>query len=182
MGAVTNLSQNDAGTVIDAIATGSVPGRSRTVRQKPLVGAYVALLLFMVIYCARPEDWVPGLLHVPLAKSAGVLALLAVVFSLRQIRQRLPREVLLLSLLIGQLFVASLMSPVWQGGAFQATLDFAKVSISCSGDRYSGKHVTAVAHAHFYPGNIPFGDRSGDRLERAPDTWAIAGNIRWELR
>ena len=127
MGAVTNLNQNDAGTVIDAIATGSVPGRSRTMRQKPLVGAYVALLLFMVVYCARPEDWFPGLLHVPLAKSAGVLALLAVVFSLRQIRQRLPREVLLLSLLIAQLFVASLMSPVWQGGALQATLDFAKV-------------------------------------------------------
>ena len=67
------------------------------------------------------------MLHVPLAKSAAVLALLTVAFSIREIRRRFPREVLFLALLIGQLFVASLLSPVWKGGAFQATLDFAKV-------------------------------------------------------
>jgi hypothetical protein len=81
----------------------------------------------MVIYCARPEDWIPGLSHVPLAKITGILAMLALVFSLRHIRDRMPREIILLFFLIVQLFVASLMSPVWRGGAFQQTLDFAKV-------------------------------------------------------
>ena len=63
----------------------------------------------------------------PLAKIAGILVLLALIFSLRQIRQRLPRETIFLALLVGQLFLSSALSPVWRGGAFQATLDFAKV-------------------------------------------------------
>ena len=87
----------------------------------------MALVLFMVIYCARPEDWIPGLSNVPLAKIAGILALLALVFSLRHIRQRFPRKSYIYSFLIGQLFLASVLSPVWRGGALQTTLDFAKV-------------------------------------------------------
>jgi putative inorganic carbon (HCO3(-)) transporter len=98
-------------------------------RRKLLVGAYVSLLLFMVIYCARPEDWIPGLSVVPLAKIAGILALGALAVSLQHIRQRLPREVIFLMLLVGQMFVAAALSPVWRGGAFQLTLDFSKVLI-----------------------------------------------------
>ncbi len=101
--------------------------QQRISRRKPLVGAYFSLLLFMVVYCARPEDWIPGLSVVPLAKIAGVLALLALMFSLRQLRPSLPREVIYLIILVGQLFFAAGMSPVWRGGAVQQTLDFAKV-------------------------------------------------------
>jgi O-antigen ligase len=81
----------------------------------------------MAVYCARPEDWIPGLSVVPLAKVAGLLALLALIFSLRQMRPFLPREVIYLILLVGQLFLAAVMSPVWRGGAVYTTLDFAKV-------------------------------------------------------
>ena len=42
-------------------------------------------------------------------------------------RQRLPPETVFLALLVGQLFLAAALSPVWRGGAIQATLDFAKV-------------------------------------------------------
>jgi putative inorganic carbon (HCO3(-)) transporter len=129
MGEVTNLSQNDTGNMIDATATDSVSIQSNTLRRNPLVAAYVALLLFMVIYYARPEDWIPGLSNVPMVKITGILALLALVFSLRQIRLRLPREVIYLGLLVGQLFLAAVLSPVWRGGAVQTTLDFAKVLI-----------------------------------------------------
>lgn len=103
--------------------------RPAAARPNRLFGAYAALLLFMLIYCARPEDWIPGLSRVPLAKITGILALLALVFSLRDIRWRSPREVTYLTLLTGQLFVAAALSPVWRGGAFQVTLDFAKVLI-----------------------------------------------------
>ena len=127
MGAVTNFSQDAWGNVIDAPATDSTSAQRHISRRKPLVGAYVALVLFMVIYCARPEDWIPGLSDVPLAKMAGVLALLAIMISLSQIRSALPRENIYLVLLVGQLFLSSLMSPVWRGGAVNATLDFAKV-------------------------------------------------------
>jgi O-antigen ligase len=83
----------------------------------------------MVIYYARPEDWVPGLSHAPLAKIAGIFAVLGLVLSLRDIRWRLPKEIIFLSLLTGQLFVASFMTPVWRGGALQETLNFAKILI-----------------------------------------------------
>jgi O-antigen ligase len=91
--------------------------------------AYSALVLFMVVYCARPEDWIPGLTGMPVAKIAAILAVIALVFSLRHVRQRLPREVLLLGLLVAQFFLASAMSPVWREGALEGTLGFAKVLI-----------------------------------------------------
>jgi O-antigen ligase len=89
--------------------------------------AYVALLLFMVVYCARPEDWIPGLHIIPLAKIAGLLALIAFLISIDQIRQRLPREVILIILLVVQLFLTVPFATVWRGGAFNTTLDFSKV-------------------------------------------------------
>jgi len=127
MGAKTNLSQNDPGIVIDAISMKDFQTRQPNIRRKPLLGAYVVLVLFMFTYCARPQDWIPGLSNVPLAKIVGVLALLALVFSHWQIRNRLPREVICLFLLIGQLFLASLFSSVWRSGAVMTTLDFAKI-------------------------------------------------------
>ena len=68
MGSVTNLSQNDQGNVINAMVKDCALTQRTRSRRRPLVGAYVALLLFMFIYCARPEDWIPGLSHAPLAK------------------------------------------------------------------------------------------------------------------
>src|SRR6267378_2434004 len=99
----------------------------QTGRPQSLTGAFWGLAAFLVVYCARPEDWIPGLSVAPLAKITGISALLALVFSLRQIRSSLPREVIYLILLVGQLFLAAAMSPVWRGGAVLQTLDFAKV-------------------------------------------------------
>lgn len=129
MGTVKTIFRSDADSAWDVMVTESKPSRRLSSQQKPLAGAFVALLLFMIIYCSRLQDWVPGLSNVPLAKFAGIVALFALVFSLRHIRQRLPREVVFLVVLVGQLFIASAMSPVWAGGAFQTTLDFAKVLI-----------------------------------------------------
>jgi putative inorganic carbon (HCO3(-)) transporter len=127
MGPVMSVSHNPAGAAVRAVALDSPLAPQRASRRKPLVGAYLSLLLFMAVYCARPEDWIPGLSILPLAKMAGVLALLALLFSLGQIRSSLPREVMYLILLFGQLFLAAAMSPVWRGGAVQLALDFGKV-------------------------------------------------------
>jgi O-antigen ligase len=82
-----------------------------------------------VVSFARPEDWIPGLSVFPLAKIAGTVALLAFLFAFREIRWPLPREAVYLILLGGQLFLTVPLSPVWPGGAFLKTLDFAKVVI-----------------------------------------------------
>lgn len=91
-----------------------------------LTAAYFWLAIFSLVYCARPEDWIPGLADVPLAKVTGIFALLAFVFSIRQIRWPLPREVVYLILLGAWLFVTVPMSSVWVGGALERTLEFAK--------------------------------------------------------
>jgi putative inorganic carbon (HCO3(-)) transporter len=111
----------------DKLNPNFVSTQPRTSQGRPLVAAYVALLLFMLTYFARPEDWLPGFSQVPLAKIAIILALFALVLSLGQIRQKLPREVFFLLLLVGQLFLASVFSPVWRGGAILNTLNFAKI-------------------------------------------------------
>src|ERR1700726_1318556 len=108
----------------DSIGADSIRTQQHTLQRKPLAEAYAALLAFMFIYCARPEDWIPGLSHAPLAKVAGILAFIAFLLSIRHIRQRFPNEVFYLVFLIGQLFLASLFSPVWRGGAVQSTLAF----------------------------------------------------------
>ena len=77
------------GDVVSAGSETTVPSlRRKILKHKQQLGeAYIALLLFMVVYCARPEDWIPGLSSVPLAKIAGVLALVAFLLSLDQMRR-----------------------------------------------------------------------------------------------
>jgi len=81
----------------------------------------------MIVYFARPEDWIPGLAVVPLAKITGLLILLALAFSFSEIRWNLPREVTFLILLITQLWFAAVLSSVWKAGAVNVMVDFSKV-------------------------------------------------------
>jgi O-antigen ligase len=100
--------------------------------RDPLKGAFFWLSLFYFVYCARPEDWVPGLLYIPLAKITGIFAILALFSSWGKATRKpkdLPREGLYLFLLICLLFASAIFSPVWKGGAFFHTLDFSKVFI-----------------------------------------------------
>ena len=95
--------------------------------RKPLGFVYFGLVLFMFAYFARPEDWIPGLAHVPLAKIAGILIFVALVFSFHTIRWNMPQEVIFLGLLILQLWLTVPFSPVWRGGAFYMMLSVSRV-------------------------------------------------------
>src|SRR5215475_12968687 len=99
----------------------------RRIRREPLAFAYWGLVLFMIVYFARPEDWIPGLAAIPLAKISGVLILVALAFSFQNIRWRMPREIILLALMVVQLWLSAVFSPVWRGGAIDVMLDFSKL-------------------------------------------------------
>ena len=96
-------------------------------------GAFFWLSAFYFVYFARPEDWVPFLGIVHMAKITGVLTMIAAFLSAGRTPRRikdLPREAVYLLLLIAILFVSAVLSPVWRGGAFDNTVDFSKVSIA----------------------------------------------------
>src|SRR5437667_638369 len=99
----------------------------------PLSGAFFWLSAFYLVYCARPEDWIPGLKYIPLAKITGVLAFVGLLWSLGKTQRSfrdLPREAAYLLMLIGVLLLSAFLSPIWRGGAFFHTLDFSKVYVA----------------------------------------------------
>jgi O-antigen ligase len=107
--------------------------RRFALQREPLAGAFFWLSAFYVVYCARPEDWIPPLRYIPLAKISGIFALLGLLTSAGNARRGfrdLPREAKYLLGIIGLLFVSALLSPVWRGGAFFKTLDFSKVLVA----------------------------------------------------
>jgi O-antigen ligase len=102
-------------------------------KSATLGGAFFWLSAFYVVYCARPEDWLPGLKYIPLAKVTGILAVVGLLNSLGRTRRTfrdIPREAGYLLALIGVLLASALLSPIWKGGALNHTLDFAKVYIA----------------------------------------------------
>lgn len=105
---------------------------SRPPQQETLRGAYFWLSLFYFVYCARPEDWIPGLSFIPLAKITGFLALMGLLLSLGKAKRGfrdLPKEGHYLLGIIVLLLVSAFFSPVWRGGALINALNFSKVYI-----------------------------------------------------
>ncbi len=101
--------------------------------KEVLSGAFFWLSAFYLVYCARPEDWIPGLKFVPMAKITGIAALVGLIISYNKVKgniKKLPKEAFYLMAMVALLFLSALLSPVWKGGAFFRTLDFAKVSVA----------------------------------------------------
>lgn len=101
--------------------------------SEPQAGVFFWLSAFYVVYCARPEDWIPGLSYIPLAKISGFFALAGLLMAAGRTKRRfrdLPREATYLLGIILFLFFAGVVSTVWKGGAISKTLDFCKVLIA----------------------------------------------------
>jgi hypothetical protein len=114
--------------------TTEASGRRTSFRvADPTKGAFFWLSAFFVVYCARPEDWIPGLKYLPLAKITAILAMWglfnAVGKTKRAYKDR-PREAKLLLIMIGLLYVGAVLSPVWRGGAITRTIDYSKIYIA----------------------------------------------------
>ena len=92
-------------------------------REKRTTLAYRALVLFSAIYFLRPEDFIPGLVVVPIGKIAGGIALLALIFGTKpKERGKLPIECRLLLVLLAQM-ILTIPFAFWRGGAFDTVLN-----------------------------------------------------------
>jgi O-antigen ligase/polysaccharide polymerase Wzy-like membrane protein len=99
----------------------------------PTKNAFFWLAGFFVVYCARPEDWIPGLKYAPLAKITAIFAIWGLFTSLGRTKRTfkdLPKEAKLLLAMIGLLFLSGFLSPVWRGGAVLRTIDFSKIFVA----------------------------------------------------
>jgi O-antigen ligase len=99
----------------------------------PTKSAFFWLGAFFVVYCARPEDWIPGLKYLPLAKITAILAMWALFNNLGRTKRTykdFPREGKLLLALTALLYVSGFLSPVWKGGAVSRATDYSKVFIA----------------------------------------------------
>jgi putative inorganic carbon (hco3(-)) transporter len=108
----------------------------RAVQAKPhdsLRGAYFWLCIFYFVYCARPQDWVPGMQTLPLAKITGILTIASLLASVGKTERELstlPREAYYLLSMNILCFISAFLSPVWKGGAFFHALDFLKATVA----------------------------------------------------
>jgi hypothetical protein len=103
-----------------------LPGTAEPKKKLPL--AYKAVVALSILYYSRPEDVIPGLSHIPMAKIAGGVALLALIFGVRgnRIVKKWPLELKLLFLMLAHLII-TIPFAYWKGGAFQTVFSkFAK--------------------------------------------------------
>src|ERR1700691_1655941 len=87
-------------------------------------------MMFYVVYCARPEDWIPGLKYVPLAKISAIFAIIGLIATAGRTKRAMkdmPPELKYLLAMILLLFLWAPLSPIWKGGAVKYTFDFGKV-------------------------------------------------------
>ena len=120
----------DNGNIVPAGVSGR---RTAFKAADPTKNAFFWLCGFFVVYCARPEDWIPGLKLLPLAKITAILAMWGLFTSLGRTKRTfkdLPKEARLLLAMIGLLYVGAFLSPVWRGGAVSRTIDFSKVYVA----------------------------------------------------
>src|ERR1019366_6075329 len=114
----------DTGNGNDNRVAAEVRGRRTSFRAAdPTKNAFFWLSGFFVVYCARPEDWIPGLKFFP-------LALITALGRTKRTMKDLPKEAKLLLIMIGLLYLGAFLSPVWRGGALIRTVDFSKIYIA----------------------------------------------------
>lgn len=100
-----------------------------TQARRPFV--YGALVAFAFLYYYRPEDFIPGLVYIPMAKITGIFAIVALMVGLMSGGQvKIPRAVQFLWLMLIQMMLCIPLA-IWRGGAFSTVFDrFAKAVIS----------------------------------------------------
>jgi O-antigen ligase len=117
-----------------SIAPAEVSGKRTLFRvSDPTKGAFFWLCAFFVVYCARPEDYIPGARYIPVGKITAIMAMWGLFNSIGKTKRKfkdLPKEATLLLTIIVLFYVGAPLSPIWKMGALSRTMDFSKVYIA----------------------------------------------------
>jgi O-antigen ligase len=118
----------------DSIVPAEVSGRRIRFRvSDPTKGAFFWLCAFFVMYCTRPQDFIPGAQYIPVGKITAIMAMWGLFNAVGRTKRKykdLPKEATLLLVIIGLFYVGAILSPIWKVGALTHTMDFSKVYIS----------------------------------------------------
>lgn len=88
--------------------------------RRPFV--FAALVVFFALYYYRPEDFIPVLMYLPMAKIAGVLALLALLGGMSGTKVEIPKAIKLVWILLVQMMIC-IPFALWPGGALHTIFD-----------------------------------------------------------
>jgi O-antigen ligase len=88
--------------------------------RRPFV--YGALLTFSWLYYYRPEDFIPGLAYIPMAKIVGIIGAVALLIGMMGGNAKLPLTIKVLWLLLLQMTLC-IPFAIWKGGAFSTVFD-----------------------------------------------------------
>lgn len=116
----------------NALAEGVSGSRARFRAADPTRAAFFWLSAFFFVYCARPEDFIPGGKYIPLGKITAIMAIYGLFSAMGKTKRTLkdlPKESKILLAMIGILFLGAFLSPVWRHGAIVRTIDFSKIYI-----------------------------------------------------
>lgn len=92
-------------------------------RTKRTTLAYRALVAFTFVYFVRPEDFIPGLSYMYLARILGGITLLALIFGVkRSERGKIPLEGKILIVLFVQMLLC-IPGAFWKGGAYDVVVN-----------------------------------------------------------
>lgn len=92
--------------------------------KRPFV--YGCLLIFAALYYYRPQDFIPGLDYLPMARIAAFIGSVALLVGMMGGQQKVPRAIKYLILLLVQLTLC-IPFAMWRGGAFNTVYEkFAK--------------------------------------------------------
>lgn len=105
------------------MATPAIALKKEQRKRRSSQGAYIALLALSALYFGRPEDVIPGLGMIPMAKIAGGLALIGLILSLMSGRskQKFATETKYVLAMFAW-YCITIPFASWMGGAFNVIM------------------------------------------------------------
>src|SRR5579859_430975 len=110
-----------------SVAIETAPASLAPAGRRPFV--YAALVAFSWLYYYRPEDFIPGLSYIPMAKITGIIGMVALLVGMAGVKTKIPPAVKFLWLLVFQMALCVPFA-IWRGGAFSTVVDkFSKTAV-----------------------------------------------------